>query len=238
MHRRKRKRHVEGTVLASLVLSAAALATVIVLVTIAGGTTGAKPDIPSVAALHRPSATSIVLPPDEPHGSAPLHVTAAVPSVVTPPAPGGTAPTRDRMAAEVAESQVVEREAARKQGMIDRLTAYMRATNTVQGLIDLAPLMVDLGEQTGNDARICPVTAVAESSGGRACCGSCNPFGALGMSFGSWEQAVRYYFTRITQFGFSGDVQRIACFWYGGGSSMDGRAESYAANIVNSVESI
>jgi hypothetical protein len=146
---------------------------------------------------------------------------------------------RDRMAIEAGQVAVVEYQKQRiKQVMVDRLTAYMRATNTVQGLIDLAPLMVDLGEQTGNDARICPVTAVAESSGGRVTCGSCNPFGALGMSFGSWEAAVRYYFRRITEFGFNGDVYHIAKWWYGGGSSMGGKAESYAANILNSVNSI
>ena len=147
-----------------------------------------------------------------------------------------------RPAIEWAQSDVVTREAqrvidTRRADLTARLTAYMTRAGHVQGLIDLAPLMVELSEQTGNDCRICPVTCTAESSGGRVCCGSHNPFGALGMSFDSWESAVRYYFRRITEYGYNGCVWSIAWYWYGGGSSMGGKAEIYAGNIVNCVRS-
>ena len=138
-----------------------------------------------------------------------------------------------------ATEQIVQRARVERDAKLTAsLQSYMRDRNFQQGLIDMAPLMVQLGNETGNDARLCPVTAGAESSGGRVCCGSCNPFGALGMSFSSWEAGVRYYFKRITEFGYNGDVWHIAWFWYGGGSSMDGRAESYANNVTGEVQSI
>jgi hypothetical protein len=133
---------------------------------------------------------------------------------------------------------VVENEKQRqRQEMVDRLRAYMSGHHHVQGLIDLAPLMVELGEQTGNDCRLCPVTANEESSGGRVCCGSYNPFGALGMNFGSWEDAVRYYFRRITEYGRNGDVWSIAFIWYDS-SDPGGRATNYANNVLGAVQSI
>lgn len=208
MRKRKDERHRGPVNLAVPVLTAALAALIITGIFLAGGATSGHPNIPSVAA--RSLAPRLY------------------PSL-----------DRDRMAIEQGQVAVVELAARRRrQDLVDRLTGYMHQANTVQGLIDLAPLMVDLGEQTGNDSRLCPVTAVAESSGGRVCCGSCNPFGALGMSFASWEAAVRYYFQRITEFGYQGDVWKIAWYWYGGGSSMGGKAESYAANIVGSVQSI
>jgi hypothetical protein len=57
------------------------------------------------------------------------------------------------------------------------------------------------------------------------------------MSFDSWESAVRYYFRRITEYGYNGCVWSIAWYWYGGGSSMGGKAETYAGNITRAVQS-
>ena len=146
-----------------------------------------------------------------------------------------------RPAIEWSQATVVTREAqrvidTRRADLTARLTAYMTRAGHVQGLIDLAPLMVELSEQTGNDCRICPVTCTAESSGGRVCCGSHNPFGALGMSFDSWESAVRYYFRRITEYGYNGCVWSIAWYWYMGGSDTPA-ARSYANNITKAVQS-
>ena len=51
--------------------------------------------------------------------------------------------------------------------------------------------------RTGCNPFLCPAQATAESSNGVQNCGSYNPFGMLGMSFGSWRDAVTHYFDNI-----------------------------------------
>jgi hypothetical protein len=126
--------------------------------------------------------------------------------------------------------------ARQRTAMIARIDGYLHSVNSVQGLIDLVPLMVDLGAETGNDPRMAPVTALAESTCGR---GSNNLFGVLGNSAsgGSVESQVRFYFSQITSYRCNGDCWRIAFIWYDS-SDPGGRATNYASNIVNSVRSI
>jgi hypothetical protein len=142
------------------------------------------------------------------------------------------------MAIEQAQVMAVELE---RQRMIGRLTAHMQATGVPQALIDLAPMMVDLGRQTGMDCRLCVITAQEESTSGR---GSYDLFGTKGhSSIGGqpWDTQVSWYFNRIKEIsdtcGYGGDVYQIAWYWYGGGSSMGGRAENYASNIARAVQS-
>lgn len=132
------------------------------------------------------------------------------------------------------DQAVALRRAAERQDLVNRITAYMISHNHVPGLIDLVPLMVDLGGQTGTDCRLCPVTLNEESSGGRR---SHNLFGALGSSIGScgYEEQVRWYFRRLSEIG--GDVWYQAWYWHGGGSQGADHS-SYADNITRVVQAI
>jgi hypothetical protein len=128
------------------------------------------------------------------------------------------------------------------QRKVDALASYMRQAGCAPALVDLAPLMVQRSDETGIDCRLAPVTAVAESSGGR---GSYDLFGTKGhgtQGGWSWEEQVSWYYGRLREIsdscGFNGDVWHLAWYWYGGGSSMNGDADSYASNVTQSVQSI
>lgn len=126
-----------------------------------------------------------------------------------------------------------------RQPKVDYLRSYMMQAGFLPELVDMAPLMVELGEVHGVDARLCCVTITAESSGGR---GSYNLFGSLAGACGDLETQVRWYFRRVQeigqQYGYVGDNWHLAWFWYGGGSSMGGDAESYADNVAGTVQTI
>lgn len=133
-------------------------------------------------------------------------------------------------------------EQARQQVSLEnRITTYMQKTTCSPDLIALVPLMVDLGEQTSMDCRLCAVTAKEESSGGL---GSYDLFGTKGYSSiggTDWETQVRWYFSRIKQIsdehGWGGDVYSIAWFWHGGGSQGTNH-DFYAGNITRAVQNI
>jgi len=57
--------------------------------------------------------------------------------------------------------------------------------------------MVTEGERTDVNPFLCPAVAEAESSLGRALCGSCNAWGMLGCSFSSWQNGITRWFDNI-----------------------------------------
>lgn len=144
----------------------------------------------------------------------------------------------DYLEAREAEAKRVEVE-SRRAVAVESLASYMRQAGFLPELVNMAPLMVELGEVHGVDPRLCAVTITAESSGGR---GSYNLFGSLAGACGDLETQVRWYFRRVqeigVQYGYTGDNWRLAWYWYGGGSSMGGKAESYADNVAGTVQTI
>lgn len=54
--------------------------------------------------------------------------------------------------------------------------------------------MVTEGERTGVNPYLCPAVAEAESSLGRALCGSYNAWGMLGCGFSSWQHGITRWF--------------------------------------------
>ncbi len=259
MRKRKRRERRKDRLLTSL----GAAATVILGVALAVGvsyqvSSGKAGGTPTLVA--RPVASAFRLPtfqapvPDgispEPGATGsgttigPVAVAAPQPSVA-PNAPLGQAGLDILSDRSWIFDYVVEQERARqrehlRQDLIIRLTAYMTGHHHVQELVDLVPLMVDLGEQTGVDCRLCPATLNEESSGGR---GSHNLFGALGSDIGGcgYEAQVRWYFGRLAEIsasrGFAGDVWYLAWFWHGGGSPGPDHS-SYADNITRVVQAI
>lgn len=128
-----------------------------------------------------------------------------------------------------------------RQILVTRITTYMQNATCSPRLIDLVPLMVDLGKQTNMDCRLCAVTAKEESSGGQR---SYDLFGTKGHSSigdASWETQVRWYFDRIKQisdkYGWCGNVYSLAWFWHGGGSQGTNH-DFYAGNITQAVQNI
>lgn len=212
MRKRKRKRHVEGTTLAGVVLVAAALAAIILLVNMAGGTTGADPNIPKSCRTVPASRSPIItLPPDEPHGSAPLSSPEMSPSgdepAIAVPAPGGTStPVTDSVAqagtdihAWYADNAIKVERQWRRQEMVDRINRYLAGSP----MASLGECMVANAERVGwnpttgegPEPRLCAAVAQAESTLGRVC-PSYQPFG-MGCSYGSWEQGIAAWFDNL-----------------------------------------
>ena len=226
MHRRKRKRHVEGTVLASLVLLTAALAVVILSITLAGGVTGGHPNIPRVAApAASPPPTPIVLPPDEPHGSTGAKATpesapgaCRVPVAGTAPMPPGGTPVTQAVSNDeealhdwYADNAIkVEKEWQAKlarRRLVWQIDTWLQQRGSP--MAGCAECYVENGERTGIPATLSVGIAEAESSSGMACYnnppGGCshNAFGMIGSEyrggFATWQDGITANFDYLVK---------------------------------------
>jgi len=87
--------------------------------------------------------------------------------------------------------QAVENERIRVQAeKVAKIEYYLRGSP----LSGYGDWMVTEGERTGINPFLCPAVAEAESSLGRALCGSCNAWGMLGCSFSSWQNGITRWF--------------------------------------------
>ncbi len=85
------------------------------------------------------------------------------------------------------------RRARERADMVARIDRFLAGSP----MAGLGAVIVENAERTGVEPRLCPAIAYAESSLGRQNCGSFNPFGMIGFSFGSWEQAIESFHDNV-----------------------------------------
>ena len=113
-----------------------------------------------------------------------------------------------------------------------RLNSYMQSRNFNPGLAARVGTFVAAAEKQGMDWRLGVVLATVESSGGRDCFRPHNPFGIMGKSFGSWEEAVVEVNRLVASYGFGNDPEKILSKYNPAGG------QTYINNVLREMNSI
>ena len=173
MRRHKRKRHVEGRILAGTVLATAALAAIIVLSSLAGGASGSQNHIPKscrTAAIPRPS-------PQRDHFMI------------------------EHVEVQLAEAEAQRIATLPRRRLIWQIDTWLQQWGSP--MAGMGECYVENGERTGIPATLSVGIAEAESSSGLDCFAPHNAWGMIGPEyrggFSSWQDDITANFDYLVQ---------------------------------------
>lgn len=104
------------------------------------------------------------------------------------------------------------------------------------GYAPYASLIEANGRRTGINPYLCVAVGEAESNSGAANCGSLNPWGMLGCSFGSWEDSINSWFDNCLLHW--GQAQDGYALEMNGNPYCETNRDQYASNVTNLASTI